>query len=69
MFAADLEQLRADSGELDTTRVSELVQRVLSERPGLRKPGLPPAGGSRLNGSPAREPGLFDLVEQNRRRR
>lgn len=69
MFATDLEQLRADTGELDTARLQDLAQRVLTERPGLRKPGHDFGSGSRLNGGPAREPGLYDLVQQNRRAR
>ena len=69
MFATDLEQLRVDGGELDTGRVTELAQRVLTERPGLRKPGLDFGGGSRLSNGQAREPGLYDLVEQTRRGR
>ena len=40
MFAGDLEQLRTDTGELDTGRLTDLARRVLTERPGLRKPGL-----------------------------
>ena len=45
---------------------SELAQRVLTERPGLRKPGLDFGRGSRLDGGQAREPGLYDLLPQNR---
>ena len=60
---------RRTADELDQARVTELAGRVLAERPGLRRPGPPPAGGSRLDGAPAREPGLFDLVEQSKGKR
>ena len=66
MFAQDLEQLRADGGELDPGRVAELAARVLTERPGLRKPGLDFGSGSRLDGVPRPQPGLWDLLPQNR---
>jgi hypothetical protein len=66
MFATDLDQLRSDTGELDTGRVTDLAQRVLSERPGLRRPGVDVyGGGSRLANGRAREPGLYDLVLQH----
>jgi len=68
MFAGDLEQLRAEGGDLDTARLQELASRVLAERPGLRKPGVDYGSGSRIDNGQVREPGLFDLVDQARRR-
>jgi hypothetical protein len=68
MFATDLEQLRADGGELDTARVTDLAHRVLTERPGLRKPGIDYGSGSRVGNGQARDVGLYDLVDQSRRR-
>ena len=68
MFAGDLEQLRDQGGELDTGRLQELARRVLTERPGLRKPGLDFGSGSRLDNGRQQPTGLFDLLRQHQAR-
>jgi hypothetical protein len=67
LLVRDLDELRVD-GALNPHRATERIANILSERPSWRKPGIDFGSGSRLNGAPARELGLYDLVEQSRRR-
>ena len=67
LLVRDLDELRVD-GALNPDRATERIANILSERPSWRTPRPDFGSGSRLSNGQARDPGLYDLLPQNRRR-
>jgi len=67
-LVADLADLRANDGSLDPELVKAKVDAVVEDRPSWRKRTVGFDGGARTPVTPARTPGLSDLLRPETRR-